>query len=113
MTLDEFFSSIGSPARSAIDRLGGEERVRRYLLRFAEDPTFAALSAAARRGDGAQAFRAAHTLKGLSATLGLERLSLAAAALTEQLRGGGIPDPALLFEVSKAYTEAVEMIKKL
>lgn len=113
MTLDEFYSLIGPPSRPVIDRLGGEERVRRYVLRFAEDPTYAALREAADRGDGEGSFRAAHTLKGLSATLGLERLNTAAAALTEQLRGGGTPDPLLLAEVSRAYAEVIETIKKL
>ena len=113
MPLAEFFPSIGSSAQPVLRRLGGEERVRRYLLRFAEDPTYAALIAAAERGDGEGAFRAAHTLKGLSATLGLDTLYTAASALTEQLRGGGTPDPDLLAEVSKAYNEIVGMLKNL
>ena len=57
----------------------------RFIRRFASDGSYDALTAALRAGQGQEAFRAAHTLKGVAANLGLERLCAAASALTAGL----------------------------
>ena len=66
-------------------RLGGEPMASRFIRRFASDGSYDALTAALRAGQGQEAFRAAHTLKGVAANLGLERLCAAASALVYAL----------------------------
>lgn len=84
-------------------RLGGEPMASRFIRRFASDGSYDALTAALRAGQGQEAFRAAHTLKGVAANLGLERLCAAASALTEALRSGVItPETAGLAETVAA-----------
>ena len=60
----------------------------RFVKRFPSDPSFGQLKAAMAAGDVKEAFRAAHTLKGVSLNLGFDNLSPSAVALTEILRTG-------------------------
>lgn len=86
----EFYAGIGGDGAQAAARLGGEAMTSRFIRRFASDGSYAALTAALRTGQGQEAFRAAHTLKGIAANLGFEELREAASALTEQLRCGAV-----------------------
>ena len=74
MTLDQFYRAAGGTAAEAAPRLGGADATRRFLRLFPLDDSFPQLSEALGRGDVQTAFRAAHTLKGVAANLGLERL---------------------------------------
>lgn len=60
-----------------------------------------------------EAFRAAHTLKGVCANLGFTQLFKVSSDLTEELRGGA-PDeaklPELLEKVSSEYKKTVDAI---
>lgn len=96
-------------------RLGGEPMASRFIRRFASDGSYDALTAALRAGQEQEAFRAAHTLKGVAANLGLERLCAAASALTEALRSGGItPETAALAEtVAAQYAQVMAGIAEL
>ena len=88
MNLEKLYQETGGDMAGAVRRLGSIAAVERFLRMFAGDDTFAMLQAAISAGDGQRAFRAAHTLKGLAANLGLVQLGQAASALTEALRGG-------------------------
>lgn len=115
MTLSEFYNSIGESLSEVIGRLRMEERVKKYLLLFLEDPSFNELKEAFESKDAKTAFRAAHTLKGVAANLGLNKLSNTSSDLTEDLRPGVFTDKsqALLEKVEIDYTAAVEGIKQL
>ncbi|MDY4541707.1 MAG: Hpt domain-containing protein, partial [Candidatus Ventricola sp.] len=73
------------------------------------------LCAAMEEGDRDKAFRAAHTLKGVSGSLSLERLFSSASRLTELLRpeAEAIPTSAhsLFEEVQRDYRLAVQVIR--
>ena len=86
MTLERLYREVGGDLAGTVARLGGEERVERFLQLLAGDDTFAMLRAAMSAGDVTCAFRAAHTLKGVAANMGLLRMQEAASALTEALR---------------------------
>ena len=88
MTLPDFYAGFHSSLDAVLQRIPSEAMIWRFLKMYPQDESFPQLLQAAEKRDWNTAFRAAHTLKGLSATLGLERLSIAAAALTEQTRGG-------------------------
>lgn len=57
-----------------------------FLRRFPEDDSLSALLTALDRGDARAAFAAAHSLKGLSAQLGIVPVSESAARICELLR---------------------------
>lgn len=71
MTLDQFYRAVGGTAAETAPRLGGADATRRFLRLFPLDDSFPQLSEALGRGDAQTAFRAAHTLKGVAANLGL------------------------------------------
>ena len=66
-------------------------------------------------GQREEAFRAAHTLKGVCANLGFDRLGTSAGQLTELLRpeGDSIPESAapVLNEVKRDYELTVNAIR--
>jgi CheY-like chemotaxis protein len=94
----------GVDTADGLHRVGGNERLFRAMLRqYAEDQadTPTALSAALAAGDAKTAERLAHTLKGLSATLGIKPASEAAAVVEDRIRHGrleGIKDDLAALE---------------
>lgn len=114
MELTTFFAAVGGDAERVLTRLPSEAMVRRFLHKFTDDPSFSALKAALEAEELPTAFRAAHTLKGTAATLGLDALSAAASALTEALRGAdALPPAELTAAVEQAYETALAQIRRL
>ena len=112
MNLEKLYQETGGDMAGAVRRLGSASAVERFLRMFAGDDTFAMLQAAMSAGDVQRAFRAAHTLKGLAANLGL--VQLAASALTEALRGSDMQRASALYpETAAAYRQACAAIGEL
>lgn len=66
-----------------------------FLRKFLEDPTLHTLLTRIECGNRDEAFRAAHTLKGISANFSFTKLWKSVSALTEELRvSDTIPDTA-------------------
>lgn len=111
MNLEKLYQETGGDMAGAVRRLGSIAAVERFLRMFAGDDTFAMLQAAMSAGDVQRAFRAAHTLKGLAANLGLVQ---AASALTEALRGSDMQRASALYpETAAAYRQACTAIEDL
>lgn len=87
MTVRECYESVGSDYENVLSRLGNEDMVKRFAIKFLKDPNFEELTEALQQRDGERAFRAAHTLKGVCLNLGFDSLYEVSAALTEDLRG--------------------------
>ena len=82
--------------------------MKKYLLKFLNDKSFDTLQAALAKADREEAFRMAHTLKGVSQNLGLASLFTSSDALTEALRNGISKDAGALFDKVEAdYRAAV------
>jgi HPt (histidine-containing phosphotransfer) domain-containing protein len=115
MTLSELYSSLGESLDEVLGRLRMESRIAKYLKLFLQDPSFEELKNAFASKDAKTAFRAAHTLKGVAANLGLNKLSASSSELTEDLRPLAFTaNSQTLFEKVEAdYTVAVEGIKQL
>ena len=74
------------------------------------------LQAAIESGDGAEAFRASHTLKGICLNLGFTALFDASSDLTEKLRGNNTLDDeskSLFARVHEEYDRTIQAIEKL
>lgn len=115
MTLFEFYNSLGESLDEVLGRLRLESRIAKYLGLFLNDPSFDELKNAFAKNDAKTAFRAAHTLKGVAANLGLNKLSSSSSVLTEDLRPGSFTANSqdLLENVELDYIAAVEGIKQL
>jgi CheY-like chemotaxis protein len=98
----------GVDTEGGLRRVGGNERLYRAMLRqYAEDQadTPTALRASLAAGDMTTAERLAHTLKGVSATLGIKRPSEAAEVVEDRVRHGrleGIEDDLAALEQATA-----------
>lgn len=107
MTIEECYEMLGGSYADVSGRLPSLRLVEKFIGRFLEDDSYRTLSAAMGAGNREEAFRAAHTLKGVCANLGFTRLQDAAGRLTELLRseGSGIPEEAevLMEEVHRNY----------
>ena len=116
MTLEQMYSAIGGDYKGVMERLPSADFVRRFALKFLQDDSFPNLKKALEAQDAPTAFRAAHTLKGVSANLGLEQLRSSASQLTELLRGETGPMPVaaeeLMEQVRKDYALTVEAIEE-
>lgn len=114
MTLENLYDNIGASYADTVNRLMNETFLLRFVRKFPADPSFAQLKDALARGNVDEAFRAAHTLKGVCANLGFTRLCETAAQLTELLRSGTLEGSAPLFEqLSEDYMYLLRQIELL
>ncbi len=103
MTLEAFYNTIGSDYNAVLTRMGNSEKMLgKFVRKFKNDKTTDDLIAAFENGDYETAFRAAHTLKGLCANLGLDKLHASSAELTEALRNTVADNAAELLKVVRA-----------
>ena len=115
MTIQECYQNLDGDFVQAEKRLSSEDLVKRFLTKFLDDGSFSQLCIAMEEGDRDKAFRAAHTLKGVSGNLSLSRLYISVSQLTEVLRYESefIPADAapLLEEVTRDYRLTVNAIR--
>ena len=114
MTVQECYESMGSDFEGVLGRMGSEAMVKRFALKFLDDPSYGNLVKAVEEQNAEEAFRAAHTLKGLCLNLGLEKLYKSAFEVTEALRGKtDETTPEMLEELKTNYESSVLAIKQL
>ncbi|MCI9504135.1 MAG: Hpt domain-containing protein [Clostridia bacterium] len=87
MTVRECYEKMGADYDDVMTRLRTDERVAKFLARVIGDPSFAMLDDAVAQKNAEEAFRAAHTIKGICGNLSLSQMGKSASALTESLRG--------------------------
>ena len=116
MTIEQCYQKLHGDYAQVLQRLPSPSLVERFVVKFLGDDSFSSLCEAMEAGKTEDAFRAAHTLKGISANLGLEQLRSSASQLTELLRGeiGPMPVAAeeLMEQVRKDYALTVEAIEE-
>lgn len=103
MTLREFFVTVGGDYDEVLGRLGSEKLILKFVRRMPEEPTFQMLKDSMESGNIAEAFRAAHTIKGVCLNLGLDALGKSSGDLTEMLRPDKNPDGVNMDEVRTMY----------
>ncbi len=115
MTLEACYNEMGSDYKTALGRMGGSEKLLdKFARKFPNDPTAAALFKAFSDEDWQTAFRMAHTLKGLCANLGLDKLQKSSAELTDALRNTVADNaPQLLEQVRADYEMTIGALEKL
>jgi len=114
MELKEVYEKIGGDYDDVVRRLMGEKLVRKFLLKFLDDKSYADLERTLSEGDYKEAFRAAHTLKGVCLNLGFTELYKVSAELTEVLRGRETAGSDELYaQVKEQYTTLTDAIREL
>ena len=97
----------------ALKRVGGNRALYKKLLgRFVDGNYVDAIENAIVSGDAEEAARQAHTLKGVSANLSLERVRALSIELEGQIRSGGDCSGGLA-ELKQAYAVTVGKIAEV
>ena len=114
MNLQELYDAIGGSYSEASGRLPSERFILKFVLKFLDDDSFQNLSRALSEKNQPEAFRAAHTLKGVCQNLAFTKLGRSSSALTDALRDQWAPDvPSLAEEVRRDYQQTVDSIRLL
>ena len=115
MTIQECYQSLGGNFAEVQQRLPSDRLIKRFITKFLDDGSYAELSQAMASGQREQAFRAAHTLKGVCANLSFTRLLTSVSALTDLLRqeSDAISESAaaVLTDVTRDYSQTISAIR--
>lgn len=96
---------LGADVDNTIHRFMGKETLYlNFLGKFKKDQSFANIEKQLEERNAEEAFKAAHTLKGVAANLGLDPIANLASDLTELLRGKQ--------QFEEVDTEKLEKVKK-
>ena len=114
MTLRECYTELNGDFEGTLGRLCSEKLVEKFALKFLADDSFTLLEEAIAVGNYNDAFRAAHTLKGVCINLGFTQLYNMSDELTEALRDGAQPENDTLLErVKDEYQRTVDLLQEL
>ena len=115
MTVKECYEKMGANFDNVLSRLGGSDAlVKRFALKFLDDTSYRNLEQQLQNRDVEEAFRAAHTLKGVCLNLGFDNLFTVSSDLTGKLRARELDGADELFEkVKEQYEITVEALKGL
>lgn len=118
MDFENFYLEVGGSYQDALKRLMNDALLKKFILKFKDDPSFTNLKNALSINDIEVSFREAHTLKSVAYNMAFNRLGDAASLLTELLRNKTIADVDLekvklhLIDVEKEYIHVIESIDR-
>lgn len=117
-TLNEVAQALSFSLAEPLERFCGNELLyTRFLKKFIADGTYAELAKAMEDADADTILRAAHTLKGVSANLGLDALTAASAEMVSAVRShvpADAPEMQALFASLKAvYETTIQVLETL
>lgn len=113
MTLQECYDALGGDCADVVSRLRSERLVDKFVLKFLDDGSYELLCRSMEEKRYDDAFRAAHTIKGMCQNLSFNRLAASSSALTEALRGGrGETADALFEQTARDYQQTVSAIRQ-
>ena len=105
MTIQECYKKMGADYQEVLGRPHNEAMIGRFVRMFLQDDSFQILE---------EAFRGAHTLKGVCQNLGFSNLYAPACALTETLRAGQLEGTQEQFaRVEEQYRCTMDAIRAL
>lgn len=113
MTLQECYAAMGGNYDDVIARLRSEKLVHKFLLRFLDDKSYDLLCASMEEKNYEEAFRAAHTIKGVCQNLGFDCLLDSSSKMSDALRHGWTPEAdALMGQIGSDYQLTIDAIKE-
>lgn len=116
MNIEECYEKIGGDYADVSTRIPSIGLIEKFIGIFLEDKSFDMLRRQIEYGNREEAFRTAHTLKGICANLSFTRLLYSASRLTEELRPQGRFDldtaMELFKDVERDYLVTADTIRK-
>lgn len=115
MTVKECYEQMGADYEGVLGRLRSEALIKKFAKKFLDNGSFQSLKDNLAAGNGEEAFRAAHTLKGVCQNLGFDNLYTVSFEITEKLRERATEGSEELFakveEQYKKTTDAIRMME--
>ena len=112
MTLQECYAALEGDYQGVLGRLTSERMVQKFVLKFLNDGSYDLLLRSMAEENWEEAFRAAHTIKGVCQNLDFTRLYRSSSQLSEALRNGFTPEaPALAEQVKEDYARTTAAIR--
>ena len=116
MTVKECYKAFGGNYEECFSRLRDDARIIKFLGKVVDDGSFKLLCDSLEARNMPEAFRAAHTLKGVCLNLSLTKLYVSSEKLTESLRNrteyGDDIEP-MLEQVKQDYEVTISNIRKI
>ena len=114
MTLKECYTALEGDYEGVLNRLRSEKMVQKFVLKFLNDKSHELLVTSMEAGNYEEAFRAAHTIKGVCQNLSFTKLYESSHILTENLRAGyGADTDELVQRVEADYHQTMAAIEEL
>lgn len=114
MTAKECYELMDGNYENVLERLNSEKLIKKFLKKFVDDKSFSDITRYIEAGEQENAFRAAHTLKGVCLNLGLDKLYESAVEVTDALRcGKSGTTPEMLERLKSDYELTINAIKGL
>lgn len=115
MTVKDCYGKMNGSYDEIISRLMSDDRIKKFLFKFLNGDNFSQLSDAMEAKNYEEAFKAVHTLKGVSANMAFTSLTQGCEKLTEDLRGGQASEAAQTYfeEIKASYELVIKTIKEL
>ena len=116
MTVKECYEEMEGDFEDVASRLRTNERIKKFLVKVLNDTSFDLLCKSVEEENWEEAFRAAHTLKGVCQNLSITKLYKSASLLSDSLREGKRDNQEIipmLKQVEKDYEHVTNCIKML
>ena len=116
MTVQECYEAFGGNYEEVVSRLRTDDRIKRFLQMALNDGSYQLLIDSIATNNADEAFRAAHTLKGVCGNLSMTRFGESSSALCEYLREKRVIDDtvmSMLPKVKEDYELTINAIKQL
>ncbi len=114
MNIKECYSALGGNYDEVLGRFLSEDRVKKFALKFLNDKSFENLGNGLKEKNYDEAFRAAHTIKGICQNLSFTRLYTSASSITEELRAEKYDNISSFYDkVKEDYVITKEALEKL
>ena len=113
MTIQECYAALHGDYEDVLNRLRSDRLVQKFMFKFLDDPSYGTLCTPMAEKNREEAFRAAHTIKGVCQNLSFTKLYRSADALCEALRNDWAPNAEALAEAVHAdYQATVSAIRE-
>ena len=114
MTLKEVYEKTNSDFEDAMERLGSEKFISKYLLKFMDLTDFDDMINAIQIKDWDTGFKASHNLKGIALNMSFTNLARSGSELCETMRHGQPKSDIseLVAKVSNDYKQIMSVLEK-
>ncbi len=112
MTLSECYAAMDGDYAGVSARLRSDRLIQKFVLKFLDDKSYELLVSSMAEKNAEEAFRAAHTIKGVCQNLGFTKLLESSSEMSDALRHGWNPEAeSLMGQLTADYQAVINAIR--